>query len=129
MRQDAIETSIGAARRSDVWVVRHVWDTEEQIEVLAAHVAEALSGADEPGDHPRARGDDRPDPESLARDLEQLEHTLGASPSASQLAVLRDRLGVLASRSQWVQNAAQRSALDRTVGALFERLDELDASA
>ena len=50
------------ARLSDLWVVRHIWDTEEQQEVLASLVDQAI--AQEPaegGDHPRSRSADGPD--------------------------------------------------------------------
>src|SRR5882762_11945128 len=69
-----------AARLSDLWVVRHIWDTEEQQEVLASLVEQALSkqpaGA---GDHPRARPSDGPDAELLARDLEAIALALKES--------------------------------------------------
>ncbi len=112
-----------AARRSDLWVVRNVWDTDEQVEVLAALVADAVEGdAADPLDHPRARAA-APDPEGLARDLEALERRL-AEPGvpASERAALRDRLAALAARCPWVGDAAQRQALQRRVDALWPRV-------
>jgi MoxR-like ATPase len=112
-----------AARRSDLWVVRNVWDTDEQVEVLAALVADAVEGdAADPLDHPRARAA-APDPEGLARDLEALERRL-AEPGvpASERAALRDRLAALAARCPWVGDAAQRQALQRRVDGLWPRV-------
>src|SRR5215475_6744244 len=44
-----------SARLSDLWVVRHIWDTEEQQEVLASLVGQTLAKeAADPVDHPRA---------------------------------------------------------------------------
>src|SRR5262245_36733926 len=66
-----------AARLSDLWVVRHIWDTEEQQEVLASLVGQAI--AKQPAahdDHPRARSTDGPDAESVARDLDSIEASL-----------------------------------------------------
>jgi MoxR-like ATPase len=56
---------------TDLWVLRHIWDTEEQQEVLASIVADAIQRSGAPSDqsHPRSQGGDAPDPESLARDL------------------------------------------------------------
>lgn len=119
-----------AARRSDLWVVRHVWDTEEQIEVLAAQVDEALGGvAGQEDDHPRAQGGDLPDPEALARDLDLIEQRIQGEGTLSDRAGWRDRLGALATRSQWVNNSPQRDALGQKVATLFERLDALDTTA
>jgi MoxR-like ATPase len=108
---------------SDLWVFRHIWDTIEQQEVLAAVVADLLKQAEAtPADHPRARGDDRPDPESLARDLEDLARRLadGPGPAAgADRAVLKDRLGMLAGRCQWVKDPEQRAFLLERVEALW----------
>jgi MoxR-like ATPase len=111
----------GAARRSDLWVVRHVWDTEEQVEVLAAQVGEVLDAESRDGDHPRAQGRHLPDPEALARDLDTLSERI-AFGDAKEQARSRDRLGVLATRCQWVANESQRGELERVVAALWERL-------
>ena len=73
-------------------------------------------------DHPRARGDDAPDPEALARDLEDLGGRLsdGATTPADRSA-LRDRLGVLAGRCEWVKDERQRTVLLETVESLWPR--------
>src|SRR6185436_9310412 len=65
-----------AANRSDLWVLRYIWDTEEQQEVVAAVVQEAVDQAEKAEfaqAHPRARGGATPDPEELARELERLK--------------------------------------------------------
>jgi MoxR-like ATPase len=109
---------------SDLWVCRYVWDTVEQQEVLAAVVREAVSRvpADD-RDHPRSRGAEAPDPESLARDLDDLSERLAETDmSPGGRASLRDRLGVLAGRCQWVGNEAQRTALLERVEGLWKRV-------
>ncbi|NUN50414.1 MAG: AAA family ATPase, partial [Candidatus Brocadiae bacterium] len=109
-----------AAAVSDLWVFRHIWDTEEQQEVLAAQVRDAIGKAgEEAGAHPRARGGSAPDPEALARDLEGIETRLGGSDLVeSERAALRDRLAALASRVPWVSEAAPRGFLQERVDAL-----------
>lgn len=112
------------ANTTDLWVLRYIWDTEEQQEVLAEIVqdfvdkspAEALAAA-----HPRSRGLDRPDPEELARDLEHLAARL-ADPQLPQTdrAYLQDQLGLLAGRCQWVQEGQQRDHLLQQVDGLWK---------
>jgi MoxR-like ATPase len=110
-----------AAAPSDLWVFRYIWDTLEQQEVLAALVQESLrKTAPAPHDHPRAREAEAPDPEELSRDLESLKTALarqGQPPD--ERAILRDRLGILAGRTQWVKNDLQRQSLQQQVNDLW----------
>lgn len=110
---------------SDLWVLRYIWDTEEQQDVLRSLVKDALSAADlsAPGTHPRARGDEAPDAEQLARDLERLGRRLTAPdvPTTEQ-SYLRDQLGLLTGRCQWVAGEQQRAFLTKQANDLWQRL-------
>jgi MoxR-like ATPase len=108
---------------SDVWVFRYIWDTVEQQEVLAAVVGEAVkAAAQSDADHPRSRGPDAPDPESLARDLEDIGRRLGdAGTTPADRSRLKDRLGVLAGRCEWVKDADRRQFLITRVEELWGR--------
>src|SRR5262245_47560492 len=111
---------------SDLWVVRHIWDTEEQVEVLQALVNDALKRGDaasERNSHPRARGDSGPDPESLARDLDRMAQRLGEDGLAGhERSFLGDQLGILAGRCPWVQDEQKRTFLQTRVDELWQRL-------
>jgi len=112
------------ANLTDFWVVRHIWETEEQQELLASLVDQAI--AKEPAndrEHPRARSTSGPDPEALARDLEAISTSLKdtALPEVER-AYLRDRLGVLEGRSQWVKDSTKREWLLQQTAALWPKL-------
>lgn len=113
---------------ADLWVLRYVWENEEQREVLVELVEESLR--DHPTEealHPRARGAEAPDPELLARDLARIEQRLAeGEPRPSDLAWLRDRLAVLSSRSAWVEDAAARSQLEQRVQQLAQSVGGLE---
>ncbi len=116
---------LGAAV-SDLWIVRHIWDTDEQREVIAGIVDAALARApEEPAAHPRARRADAPDPDELGRELALIEERCAAA-AGSERAVLRDRLGALAGRCQWVKEEHARAALDARVGRLWPALEGAD---
>src|SRR5262249_31697040 len=67
----------GAAIVSDFWVLRYVWDREEQIEPLAALINGVLEQhAEEPARHALAAVQPVPDGEDLARQLRSLEEEL-----------------------------------------------------
>jgi MoxR-like ATPase len=114
------------AQVSDLWVVRHIWDTEEQQEVLQSLVDEALkrgNAANETQSHPRARGDSGPDPESIARDLERMVSRIKADGLPDhERSFLGDQLGVLAGRCPWIQDAQQRTFLEARVNELWALL-------
>lgn len=109
------------AMRADLWVLRYIWDTEEQQEVIAAIADDLLAEAkSEAAAHPRARGADAPDADALARDLESIEQRLAADQTtAADRSYLRDRLGLLAARCQWVESEPQRTFLLRRVDLLW----------
>lgn len=108
---------------TDFWVLRYIWDREEQREILQAVVQPAIDAAAEDVQavsHPRARGGTAPNADELARDLERLERAWAADGhSADQQAILRDRLGLLAGRSQWVADAQQRTFLQARIESLW----------
>ena len=114
-----------AAQRTDLWVLRYIWDTEEQQEVLAALVQETLDKAEPeqwPTSHPRAKDAAGPDAEELARDLKRLsEEWKPDGMSAVELASWQDQLGLLAGRCEWVKNEQQRTFLQQQVGALWKQ--------
>jgi MoxR-like ATPase len=114
-----------AANFTDLWVLRYIWDTDEQREVIAAIVQPAVEAGDaaaQTNGHPRARGTGGPDAEELARDLERLQRQwTGESHDESRRSVLRDQLGLLSSRCQWLADAQQRSFLEGRVSALWQQ--------
>ncbi|HEY1052800.1 MAG TPA: AAA family ATPase [Prosthecobacter sp.] len=106
------------ARVSDLWVLRCIWDREEQRELLAAMVHEALAKeAPESSDHPQAHGAGAPDPEALGRDID----TLAATWQELAAGVASDQLSALAARIPWVPQTEARTALQEKVEALWRR--------
>lgn len=112
------------ATRTDLWVLRYIWDTEEQREVIAAIVQEAVDKANEEEKttaHPRSQGL-LPDPEALARDLQELTKQLTASANDSpERATLRDQLCILAGRIPWVAAQPQREHLQRQFDEAWQK--------
>lgn len=117
------------ARLSDLWVVRHIWDTEDQREVLTSLVNQTLAKEPETtGDHPRARSNGSPNPENLARDIASISAAVSESVSDTERAFLRDRLGILQGRCQWVTDTAQREWLQQQVTSIWPKLNTPAAS-
>jgi MoxR-like ATPase len=112
------------AAASDLWVLRYVWDREEQIGPLASLVNGLLEQHPAEGAaHPLATVAERVDGEEIARQLDALEkEAQGGKHSLTVLARLRERLTDLADRAAWVADPQGRKhLLDRT-RILLERL-------
>ena len=120
----AIVCSRLEARLSDLWVLRHTWETEDQQELLHELVHHVLDEVEMDGDdHPRARAADEPDPEELARELKSVREALEAEKSPDDL-YLRDRLSILDGRCQWVKDPDKRGFLAERVAELWKRLPD-----
>jgi MoxR-like ATPase len=113
-----------ACDASDLWVLRYVWDREEQIDPLAALVNGVLAQhGDRPGAHPLAAVQAAPDAEELARQLDGIEGQLGARLGLSAAARLRERVADLADRAAWLSDAGGRAHLVDRTRKLLERLE------
>ncbi|MCA9130120.1 MAG: AAA family ATPase, partial [Planctomycetales bacterium] len=102
---------------TDLWVLRYIWDTEDEQELLASLVSQALESSSEEDKavgHPRSLVTEAPDGEQLAADLAQAANMLAATDAGSRSA-LRDRLTQLTARCQWVVDSQQRSFLEAKV--------------
>ena len=114
---------------TDFWILRSIWHTEEQIEILASLVNDAIEKADETekqSGHPRSRSADVPDPELLVRDIELLEERChDESLTEIERAQLQDQVTLLASRCQWVESDQQKTFLTEKIDKLRERLHSL----
>jgi len=112
------------ATPTDLWVLRYVWDREEQIEALSALVNGALEQhGDEPNSHPLSTVHRQPDAEELARELAGLENEMKDGPlSLAAVARLRERLADVADRAAWIKHDASRSHLLERARACSDRL-------
>jgi MoxR-like ATPase len=113
------------ATASDLWVLRYVWDREEQIGPLASLVNGVLKQhGDANQAHPLAAPPEQVDGEDLARQLETLESELqGERLSLTALARLRERAADLADQAAWVAHEASRKHLLDRAGKILQRLE------
>ena len=109
---------------SDLWVLRYVWDREEQIGPLAALVNGVLEPhGGEPSAHPLSAVPERVDGEDLARQLDAVEDELRAGASSlAAVARLRERVADLSDRTAWLLDDAERGHLRERTARLLDRL-------
>lgn len=112
-----------AANLSDLWVVRYIWDTQNQIDILAGIVDQLLEEAPQEQAHPQAFTKALPDAEQLLQELEQLEQRWKAPDATAELHnQLKDQLRHLQNRAQWIANNDHQQLLLTKIDALWQIL-------
>ncbi|QDT32155.1 AAA family ATPase [Thalassoglobus polymorphus] len=113
------------ANPSDLWILRYTWETEEQQEVLATLVSEAInraSGEVNDSPHPRSKSNHAPDAEALALDLDRIERRLEQELGATDLSYVQDQLSVLSGRCEWVDSEQTKTFLKDRLKIIWDRL-------
>lgn len=117
------------AHPSDLWVLAHIWDIEEQRELLRSAVREILDA--NPADdatqiHPRAESPDLPNPDELLGELDRV--IAEAQPflvnGESLPNSIADRLSAVENRTQWLANDEQRNFLTEKVADAWIQIQQ-----
>ncbi|HEX3150712.1 MAG TPA: AAA family ATPase [Gemmataceae bacterium] len=118
----AVLSGRSAANGSDLWVLRYVWDREEQVAPLTSLVEALLRQQPAERAHPLAVTPERVDGEQLARELADAESRLKDKTSLAELARLREQIARVADRAAWVADEAARRHLTEKAAALLHRI-------
>ena len=111
------------ATASDMWVLRYIWDTEEQREIIAGIVDAVVAADEEPRRHPRAAGSDLPDADTLFLEATALTARWDdPATTPAERAMLKDQLRHLHGRCQWLGNEVQRAYVQQPLDALWQKV-------
>ncbi|WP_022821706.1 AAA family ATPase [Hymenobacter norwichensis] len=108
---------------SDMWVLRYIWDTEEQRETVASIVDTVVHADELPDQHPRAAGRAAPDADTLLREIDLLT-TQWDQPDTTpaERTTIKDQLRHLHGRTQWLSNEVQRTYVQEPLDALWQKV-------
>ena len=109
---------------SDMWVMRYIWDTEEQIEIIAG-ITNNVVHADESQivHHPRASENIIPDAEEIYKEVNAMaEQWDDTSIPLTERTVIKDRLRYLNGRCEWIKNDVQRKYVQEPIDALWQKI-------
>jgi MoxR-like ATPase len=112
---------------SDLWVLKYIWDTEEQIEVLAGLVDAAI-GTDEAlaegaVAHPQALANKTPNAEELMADVVGLRDQWATGTlSLPEQSVLKDKLRFVQTRVNWVRNGTHKQHIQTEIDGLWQQI-------
>ncbi|GAA4340630.1 AAA family ATPase [Flaviaesturariibacter amylovorans] len=111
------------ALRSDLWVLKYIWDTEEQVEILAGIVDKLLEGAPAASAHPQALGNGAPNAEELMKEVELLRgRWASAGLSFEEQNVIKDKLRYVQTRTHWVRNGEHQQYIQSQIESLWQSI-------
>jgi MoxR-like ATPase len=113
-----------SALRSDLWIMRYIWDTEEQQEVIAGIVnAVIANGEQHPQQHPRAAISSTPDADAIYEEIKLMTVQWEATAtSGAERALIKDRLRYLNGRCEWIGNEIQRNYVLQPIEELWQKI-------
>ena len=113
------------AALSDLWILKHTWDTEEQIDILSGMVNTVIEKDMEEKKHPQASIQQHPDAEQLVKEIEELSQKWNdEGTSMEEMNVIKDKLRYVQAQSKWVQNSEHKIILQEQIDKLWHMMLE-----
>ncbi len=109
---------------SDLWVLKYIWSTEEQIETLQATV-NALIEKEETSkqSHPQAFFNKAPNPEDLMNEVTNLKSKFSNQElSLQELNVIKDKLRYLQNRTDWIKDQQKKQYINTEIDQLWKQI-------
>ena len=112
-----------AAILSDLWVLKHIWDTEEQREVISNIVNAVIATDLAAGQHPRANDNIVPNAEEIYKEVQHLAAQWELPKIAlAERSQIKDRLAHLNNRCEWIGNEEQRKYVQQPIDKLWKQI-------
>lgn len=111
------------AELSDLWVLKYIWDTEEQIEILSGIVDNVIEKDTEGQPHPQAMKNNMPNAEVLAIEIEELERKWEeGSISFEEQNLIKDKLRYIQTRANWIKQNEHKQHILTQTDALWQKI-------
>jgi MoxR-like ATPase len=108
---------------SDLWVLKYIWDTEEQIEILQGIINRIIEKDESPNAHPQALFNKAPNPEEVIKEVHYLaEKWEDTSLSFEEQNVIKDKLRYVQTRCDWVHNKEQKQFIQNEIENLWQKI-------
>lgn len=108
---------------SDLWVLKHIWDTEEQIEILEGIVNRTIEKEEDAKAHPQALQNKTPNPEEVMKDVKILKDQWeNGTLSFEEQNVIKDKLRYLQTRCDWIGNPEQKQYIQKEIESLWQKI-------
>jgi MoxR-like ATPase len=108
---------------SDLWVLKYVWDTEEQIEILAGIIDHIIEKDTTEKAHPQAMFNKVPNPEEVMKEVELLKSKWASDNlSFEEQNVIKDKLRYVQSRCNWIRNQEHKLHIQNEIEGLWQTM-------
>ncbi|RYE24809.1 MAG: ATPase [Sphingobacteriales bacterium] len=108
---------------SDLWVMKYIWDTEEQIEILAGIIDNIIDKDKSPQSHPQALFNKAPNAEELIKEVNLLKEKWGSENlSFEEQNVVKDKLRYIQTRCNWVKDDEHKQYIKKEIEGLWQKM-------
>ncbi len=108
---------------SDLWILKYIWDSEEQIELLTGLVDNVIETDITEDAHPQARFNKNPNAEELMKEVILLKNKWTSEGlTFEEKNVIKDKLRYVQTRSRWVSNIEQKEHLEQEINGLWQAM-------
>lgn len=108
---------------SDLWVLKYIWDTEEQMEILAGIIDAIIEKDDAPLAHPQALYNRMPNAEELIKEVRLLSQKWNdESLSFEEQNVVKDKLRYVQTRCSWIRNSEHKQHIQTEIEKLWQQM-------
>lgn len=108
---------------TDLWVLKHVWDTEEQIEILAAIIDNVIEKEITDNSHPQALANRIPNAEDLIKEVSLLKNKWeNENMSFEEQNIIKDKLRYVQTRCSWIKHHEHKQYIQDEIEALWQKI-------
>lgn len=108
---------------SDFWVLKYIWDNEEQIEILEGIINKIIEKDNSSEAHPQALYNKTPDAESVMKEVNYLtEKWQDDSLSFEEQNVIKDKLRYIQTRCDWIKDSEQKKYIQEHIESLWQKI-------
>ncbi|WP_163408198.1 AAA family ATPase [Flavobacterium ajazii] len=108
---------------SDFWVLKYIWDNEEQIEILEGIINKIIEKDNSTEAHPQALYNKTPDAESVMKEVNYLtEKWQDENLSFEEQNVIKDKLRFIQTRCDWIKDSEQKKYIQEHIESLWQKI-------
>lgn len=106
---------------SDLWVLKYIWDTEEQIEILEGIINVVIENDTNSNAHPQAFNNKMPNPDEVIKEVRFLtEQWNKETLTIEEKNVIKDKLRYVQTRCDWIHHQEQKQFIQQEIDSLWK---------
>lgn len=111
------------ASLSDLWVLKFIWDTEEQIEILEGIINNIIEKDTDEKAHPQAVFNKAPNPEEIMKEVQYLSDKWSINGmSFEEQNVVKDKLRYVQTRGAWIRDKEKKQYIQTQIETLWQKI-------